>query len=337
MVTPDGPENHPVFSEELSAAPTTAPGPTTAELIEAIKALAATIPTPDQVRQAAQAAAEQAAQRIVDDRVRTAEADQAKAIQDFQRRAAEVQREQLNGNGAHPPNTNTPSSAPATTDKVSTAISIGSAILKMLTDSMVPMTETFLNLQMKREQIKLLQTSPIALAQQMMMLNPQQASFVGMMLAPDTLRQMYPNMVSSAVDATVQAMRAGMLRSGWQPPGNLQGSPASGNWVILPDGRKVFDPAAPTPTQGGGLAAPNPFGSPLITPSQVPGFGLPSPQPNSPAPTPSAGAVTSTPPSVNPLTPTPESNAPQPNPPSQSPSQPAVKMAQGNILLGLKW
>lgn len=340
MTTPNGPENHAVFPEDFGEAPTP-PEPTMAEVMAAIKALATTIPTPDQVRQAAQAAAEQAAQRLIDDQQRKAEAEQVRALQDFQRQAAEVKTLQSNGNGAHPEQQLVPV---AGNDKVGTAINIGGAILKMLNDNLVPMTETWLNLQMKREQIKIFQNSPIAQAQAWYAMNPQQAQYIGMFLAPDNLRNMYPAMVASAVDATTQGIKTGYLRSGWTPPGGIPIANGKGGWILLPDGRQVFDPNMPSPPPGGGSLAPNPFGTPLISPDQVPGFGKPqpNPQPNvmpsSPVPTPSGGVNTSTKPSEPLLTPAPSSSEPLANPPSPVPGQPAVKMGQGsNILMALKW
>src|SRR3990167_7467377 len=296
-----------------------------AELMEAIANLAQQIPTPQQVQLAAEQAAQRTTDKAINDQRQQAEREQEQAIAECQRKAAEIKAQQsnghgnangINGNGAQVPVQQQGmalSDAGGTGGKVGDIIKIGSELLKVLSDNLTPMTNSFLDFQMKRQQIRLLQTSPIAMAQQMFALNQQEAMFVGMMLAPDTLKQMYPTMVASAVDATTQAMRAGMLRSGWQPPSNATGQPQGGPgaWVVLPDGRQVWDPRAPTgpapqPVPSGGAPAPSPLGSPVtLDPAKVPGFGpgAGSPSPVAPvpgqAPSPTSGPSASPAPTPN--------------------------------------
>ena len=333
------------------------PQPSAAELMAAIANLAGRIPTLEQVERAA----ETAAQRIVDARMAKAEAEAANAIEDFQRKTANAQTQHANGhsqNGhAELPGPQPQAALPGAGsggNKLGGSLEIAKVIGGLLTDNMVPMTNTWLDIQMKREQIKLMQSDPITMAQAMFTLNPQKAQFVGMMLAPDMLKQMYPNMVSSAVDATAQAMRAGMLRSGWQPPGNPAAGPGGkGAWVIE-GGRKLWDPEAPIPqptdNRGGPsqpqtlTPTPNPLGNPLvIDATKVPGFGVsPAPsggQPGSSVPTPNAGANPSGQPSSAPSGPSSPSTA-SPNVSSggnssvpSSPSNPAPVAVMGNSIL----
>ena len=343
MVTP---ENHAVFPEgfdpeaQSSAAPQR-PQPTMAELMEAIANLAQQIPTPQQVQLAAEQAAQRTTDKAINDQRQQAEREQEQAIAEFQRKAAEIKAQQsnghgnangINGNGAQVPVQQQGmalSDAGGTGGKVGDVIKIGSALLKILSDNLTPMTNSLLDFQMKRQQIRLLQTSPIAMAQQMFALNQQEAMFVGMMLAPDTLKQMYPTMVASAVDATTQAMRAGMLRSGWQPPSNSTGQPQGGPgaWVVLPDGRQVWDPRAPTgpapqPVPSGGAPAPSPLGSPVtLDPAKVPGFGPGAGSPSPVAPVPGQAPSPTSGPSASPA-PTPNAGGAAPAPSSGSTSPP---------------
>lgn len=273
--------------------------PTGAELLAAIRDFARTIPTLEQIERAA----ESAAARRVNALVAEVEATKLKEVQDFQAKAAEFEK-LAQANGTKPPAATSNGQQPAIQGaggvaKYADIANLVLAVLKGVSEAAAPLMNQAYQFQVQRQNLKLMQTSPIAIAQHLMAVNPTEAQYVAALLYPDPMRQQIPGMIANAVDVANRAQAMGFLRSG------VLGMPSGvgGAWVILPNGRRLWDPNAPAgpstppPGTGNGVAPTNPLGSPLLLdPNQIPGQTPGSANPTSPG-TPGQNPAINAPPS----------------------------------------